>query len=133
MKTGLSLFAAQAVVDEIFDSIRAGFLRDESTYIRGFGSLMVRQYKPYTGRNPKTGAILKVPRKRLPVFAVSEEMRKRINKRHEPAARLVHSGPGVPRRSTGITGTWDCIEDNRSLLSDESANPSRSLPRKAEH
>jgi integration host factor subunit beta len=110
-KKSLSLLAAETIVDEIFASMATALRHDEGVYIRGFGSLMIRRYKPYVGRNPKTGAIVKVGRKRLPTFLVSEEMRRRVNKSQEPAARIAYSGPGAGRGSTGVTGVWESVED----------------------
>jgi integration host factor subunit beta len=110
-KKSLSLLAAEIIVEEIFASMAAALWRDECVHIRGFGSLVIRHYKPYLGRNPMTGAIVKVGRKRLPHFLVSEEMRSRVNRSQEPAIRIAHSGPGVGRKSTGITGVWESIED----------------------
>jgi integration host factor subunit beta len=110
-RLGLSMITAEMIVDEIFTSIIAAFRRDECVYLRGFGSLMIRHYKPYVGRNPKTGAIVKIGRKRLPSFLVSEEMRRRVNKIQEPAVRIAHSGPGVGRKSSGVTGVWESVED----------------------
>ena len=47
--------------------------------IRGFGSWFVKQYKSYVGRNPKTGADVFVPEKKLPFFKVGKELKKRID------------------------------------------------------
>ena len=49
--------------------------------VRGFGSLVVRDYGNYKGRNPKTGEIIEVKPKRLPYFKVGKELKKRINGR----------------------------------------------------
>ena len=42
--------------------------------IRGFGSFTVREYKSYSGRNPRTGKPVPVPEKRLPFFKVGKEL-----------------------------------------------------------
>jgi integration host factor subunit beta len=39
----------------------------------------VREYKPYTGRNPKTGKNVDVRPKKLPFFKVGQELKKRVN------------------------------------------------------
>ena len=39
-----------------------------------------RHYKGYTGRNPKTGATITVPDKRLPFFKPGKDLTDRINK-----------------------------------------------------
>ncbi|MCK4502205.1 MAG: integration host factor subunit beta, partial [Desulfuromonadales bacterium] len=47
--------------------------------IRGFGSFMVKDYKAYMGRNPKTGEIIQVAEKKLPFFKVGKELRERVD------------------------------------------------------
>ena len=47
--------------------------------IRGFGSFSVRDYAPYTGRNPKTGAVATVGPKRLPVFKAGRRLKALLN------------------------------------------------------
>jgi integration host factor subunit beta len=45
----------------------------------------VRPYKPYAGRNPRTGQPVPVPAKRLPFFKVGKELKELVNKsRHVP-------------------------------------------------
>jgi len=39
----------------------------------------VKSYKSYVGRNPKTGADVFVPEKKLPFFKVGKELKKRID------------------------------------------------------
>lgn len=47
--------------------------------IRGFGSFVVKEYKAYTGRNPKTGETIQVKDKKLPFFKVGKELRERVD------------------------------------------------------
>jgi len=49
--------------------------------VRGFGSFVVREYKAYTGRNPKTGGTIQVSPKKLPFFKVGKELRERVDSR----------------------------------------------------
>jgi len=104
-KAGLSLAHAERVVDAIFDSMIDAFKHDDSIYLRGFGSFMLRKYEPYQGRNPKTGEKVAVGHRRMPLFIVSEEMRQRVA---NPGAMpfIVHSGPGEQRTCTDRTGEW---------------------------
>ena len=51
----------------------------DNVEIRGFGSFKVREYDPYTGRNPKTGEKIEVKSKKLPYFKVGKELAKRLN------------------------------------------------------
>jgi len=47
--------------------------------IRGLCSFYVKQYKAYTGRNPKTGESKQVNPKKLPFFKVGKELKERVD------------------------------------------------------
>ena len=70
---------ADAVVGQIFGSITEAILGNERVEIRGFGSFTTRSYRPYTGRNPRTGTPVSVQSKRLPYFKVGKELRERVD------------------------------------------------------
>jgi integration host factor subunit beta len=44
----------------------------------------VRHYKPYNGRNPRTGKPVPVPAKRLPFFKVGKELKELVNTGVDP-------------------------------------------------
>ncbi len=71
---------AKLCVDVVFDTLTETLTEGGRIEIRGFGSLKVNEYQSYKGRNPKTGELVQVPEKRLPVFKMSSILRKRINK-----------------------------------------------------
>jgi integration host factor subunit beta len=54
--------------------------RGDRIEIRGFGSFVVKEYKGYTGRNPKTGEQIVVQNKSLPFFKAGKELKENINK-----------------------------------------------------
>lgn len=70
---------ATSIVNLIFDGFTETLLKGERIEIRGFGSLSVRKYKQYNGRNPKTGEKIPVKQKRLPFFKVGKELKKIVN------------------------------------------------------
>ncbi|ORJ53688.1 integration host factor subunit beta [Geothermobacter hydrogeniphilus] len=70
---------SEEIVNLIFDSMAKTLVDGGRIEIRGFGSFVVKDYKAYTGRNPKTGEIIKVKPKRLPFFKVGKELRERVN------------------------------------------------------
>ena len=70
---------AELVVNVMFDAMVGALERGERIEIRGFGSFEVRSYKPYEGRNPRTGEPVHVKAKRLPFFKVGKELRERVN------------------------------------------------------
>jgi nucleoid DNA-binding protein len=47
--------------------------------IRGFCTIYVKNYKGYTGRNPKTGEPKRVPPKKLPFFKCGKELKDRVD------------------------------------------------------
>jgi integration host factor subunit beta len=78
-KRNLSFKKAEEIVNIIFDSMSRELAAGGRIEIRGFGSFMVKEYKAYMGRNPKTGEIIQVHPKRLPFFKVGKELRDRVN------------------------------------------------------
>jgi integration host factor subunit beta len=47
--------------------------------IRGLCSFYVKEYKSYTGRNPKTGEKVVIKPKKLPFFKSGKELKERVN------------------------------------------------------
>src|SRR6267142_2751376 len=78
-RTDLTKARAELVVNCVFDSMTESLQRGEGIEIRGFGSFTVRPYKPYSGRNPRTGEPVEVPAKRLPFFKVGKELKELVN------------------------------------------------------
>ena len=77
--TKITKSRAELVVNCVFDAMTAALERGEGIEIRGFGSFTVRHYKPYNGRNPRTGKPVPVPEKRLPFFKVGKELKELVN------------------------------------------------------
>ena len=78
-KEGLKAQEAYEIINMIFDGFTDALQEGGRLEIRGFGSLTVRHYKSYTGRNPKTGKRIRVGDKRLPFFKVGKELKHRVN------------------------------------------------------
>lgn len=70
---------AELVVNCVFDAMTEALAKGEGIEIRGFGTFTVRPYKPYAGRNPRTGEPVPVPAKRLPFFKVGKELKELVN------------------------------------------------------
>jgi len=82
----------EVIVDTIFDAVVGALKSGDKIEIRGFGSFRIRQRKPRIGRNPKTGAKVEVPAKRVPYFKPSKELRDLVNP-HE--AEGTKTAPGT--------------------------------------
>jgi len=70
---------AAEVINLIFKGFTEELKKGGRIEIRGFGSFVVREYKGYTGRNPKTGKNIDIPPKRLPFFKVGKELKERVD------------------------------------------------------
>ena len=81
-ENGLTYKRAEEIVNLIFDAMADTLSSGGRIEIRGFGSFVVKDYKSYMGRNPKTGEVIKVRPKRLPFFKVGKELRERVNRPH---------------------------------------------------
>ena len=79
-ETGLTKSKSEAVVNIFFDEMTEALAKSGRIEIRGLFSFYVKKYKGYTGRNPKTGEVIKVKPKKLPFFKCSPELRERVDK-----------------------------------------------------
>ncbi|HCC69406.1 MAG TPA: integration host factor subunit beta [Nitrospiraceae bacterium] len=68
------------VVEVIFDSIKEALTNGEKVEIRGFGNFKLRHRKFRKARNPKTGASVEVPPKRVPYFKVGKELKEMVDR-----------------------------------------------------
>ena len=59
---------ASTVVDLFFNSMATALANGDRVEIRGLLTMYVKEYKSYTGRNPKTGVPSTVAPKKLPFF-----------------------------------------------------------------
>jgi integration host factor subunit beta len=75
----LSKKQAESIVDHVFNSMMEAMKAGDRIEIRGFGSFKVKHYKPYIGRNPKTGEKVEVKSKKLPFFKVGKELKELVD------------------------------------------------------
>ena len=107
-RTKITKSRAELVVNCVFDAMTSALERGEGIEIRGYGSFTVRSYKPYDGRNPRTGNQVSVPSKRLPFFKVGKELK-----------TLVNQGSGRIAESNGVDTDDDDDDDDDELLGAE--------------
>ena len=77
--TELNRKEAEAIVEEIFGSVVNALRGGDKVEIRGFGSFRTRERQARIGRNPKTGAPVEVPSRRIPHFKPSKELKDLVN------------------------------------------------------
>jgi len=78
-KANLTKAEAAEVIKLFFDSLADAFVKGERVEIRGLCSFHIKEYKSYTGRNPKTGQKVQIPPKRLPFFKCGKELKERVD------------------------------------------------------
>ena len=84
---------SEIIVETIFDSVVRSLRVGDKIEIRGFGSFRTRQRKPRVGRNPKTGARVEVPAKKIPFFKPSKELKDLVNNGEGTPAEAAASAP----------------------------------------
>jgi integration host factor subunit beta len=89
----------EIIVETLFESVIAALRADDKVEVRGFGSFRTRKRNSRTGRNPKTGAAVEVPAKRVPFFKPSKDLRDLVNPtgtRAATSAEPTHVDPHHP-------------------------------------
>ena len=79
-EAGITKSEAMAVVNLFFDEMANALANGDRAEIRGLCSFYVKKYKGYTGRNPKTGGLVKIKPKKLPFFKCGKELKERVDK-----------------------------------------------------
>ena len=78
--TDLIKSEAAAVVNIFFNGMAAALANGDRVEIRGLCSFFVKEYRSYTGRNPKTGEKVKIKPKKLPFFKAGKELKERVDR-----------------------------------------------------
>ena len=76
----LQLKDAELAVRVILDALSDALSKGGRAEIRGFGSFGLNYRPPRQGRNPKTGAKVKVPAKYVPHFKQGKELKERVDR-----------------------------------------------------
>ena len=79
MKAELTKSEARKVVDLFFDEMSNALANGDRVELRGLFSFYVKQYKAYTGRNPKTGEQIEAKPKKLPFFKCGKKLMERVD------------------------------------------------------
>ncbi|MCJ8146476.1 MULTISPECIES: HU family DNA-binding protein [Acinetobacter] len=74
-KGGLTKVDAGKALDATIESISAALKAGDTVTLVGFGSFSVKERAARTGRNPKTGAELKIPASKVPSFKAGKGLK----------------------------------------------------------
>lgn len=78
-KANLKKKDAEAAVNATFEAITASLKKGEKVQVIGFGSFDVKKRAARTGRNPQTGAEIKIKASKAPAFAAGKALKDAIN------------------------------------------------------
>ena len=69
----------ETIVNLIFNEISEALTSGGRVELRGFGTFSLRKREARTGRNPRTGEMVKVDRKAIPFFKSGKELKEMVN------------------------------------------------------
>lgn len=75
----ISKAAAQRAVDSMVSSIRVSLKRGQMVTLVGFGTFYVGKRKARPGRNPRTGASIKIAAAKVPKFRAGKALKDALN------------------------------------------------------
>jgi DNA-binding protein HU-beta len=75
----LSRNDAQAAVEAVFNAITSELKGGGDVRLVGFGNFTVSKRGATTGRNPQTGAEVKIPARNVPKFAAGKGLKDAVN------------------------------------------------------
>src|SRR5262249_36727230 len=73
----------ERIVATVFDGIGSALASGNRIELRKFGTFFVKHRSARTGRNPRTGTAVEVPRKVFPFFKCSGQLQARLNEAGE--------------------------------------------------
>lgn len=79
-KVHLTKRQTEAVVGIVLTCIAEALREGDKVELRGFGSFRPRSREARQGRNPRSGAVVRVPAKKVPFFRAGKELRERVRR-----------------------------------------------------
>jgi DNA-binding protein HU-beta len=77
--SGLSKADAARAVDAVIDTITKALKKGDTVTIVGFGTFTVRARAAREGRNPQTGATIKIAASKNPTFKAGKALKDAVN------------------------------------------------------
>jgi DNA-binding protein HU-beta len=79
-KTGNTKNDTATFLNAFIDVVHTSLVKSEGIQLIGFGSFNIAKRKATTGRNPRTGAPLKIPAKKVVKFVTGKKLKDAVNK-----------------------------------------------------
>ena len=77
--TGISKFETKAVVEGVIASIIEAIAEGNKIELRGFGVFNSKKRKPRQARNPRTGEVVELKERFVPLFKPSADFTQKVN------------------------------------------------------
>lgn len=103
-ETGLTKKDIEVTFSALFDAIKGALGDRDRVAIKGFGSFSTKDRAPKTGRHPKTGEILQIPARTVPVFNAGSDLKEVVanpKKAKKKSAKKATSKKAAPKKSSG--------------------------------
>lgn len=78
-QTGLTQSDTKIVVEELLETVSKFLEQQKCIEIRGFGTFYTKMRKPRPARNPKTGEVVPLYKRLVPLFKYSGDLKKKIS------------------------------------------------------
>jgi DNA-binding protein HU-beta len=75
----ISKKAAAAALQSITKSVRETLKKGKRVGLVGFGTFLIRRRAARTGRNPQTGAVIKIKAAKVPAFKPGKALKDAVN------------------------------------------------------
>jgi len=76
--TGLTKKAANDALEAVLSGVEDSLAKGDKVTLTGFGTFSVRSRKERMGRNPQTGAPLRIPASKVPGFTAGKSLKKAV-------------------------------------------------------
>ncbi len=78
---GISKTQSATAIESLVTGISGALRKGERVTLSGFGTFSVYQRKARNGRNPQTGALIKIASRRVAKFTPGVDLKKVVNKK----------------------------------------------------
>ena len=79
--SGISKVQAASAIDAMVSNVTSALKKGERVALVGFGTFTVSQRRARNGRNPQTGALIKIAARRVAKFTPGVDLKKAVNKK----------------------------------------------------
>jgi len=78
--TGLTKTDTKKTIDAVFEEITRALKKGDPVQLIGFGTFKTSERKAREGRNPQTGATIKIAARKVPAFSAGAALKDAVNK-----------------------------------------------------